>query len=166
MKVSLGNEYGILVESETRVLLRAASSLLSALNEGWGVYHSEHEPRFMTRNSRIWYQRAFLQRFMWSTVELMKIESCMYVAEASSCLEVWAEKHHIKSITVSMNINLGSTQQTVTYYVTKKLFYNGAYDLQSNSWRCSVKCALMRPTWSYEWELRTAISSLSRCVWA
>ena len=72
-----------LVESETRVLLRAASSLLSALNEGWGVYHSvyEHEPRFMITNSRIWYQRAFLQRFMWSTVELMKIESCMYVAE-------------------------------------------------------------------------------------
>ena len=39
MKVSLGNEYGILVESETRVLLRAAlhhlcSQLYIYINEG------------------------------------------------------------------------------------------------------------------------------------
>ena len=46
-------------------------------------------------------QRAQMKRFMRSTVELMQVQCCMYLAEASSYLSMRAEKRHIKSITVS-----------------------------------------------------------------
>ena len=98
------------------------------------VYHSvyEHKPWFKTTNSRIWYQRACLQIFIGSTVELMQIH-CWMCPDAALAEDLMrAEGRHIKSITVCTSANCGSNQTIVAYDIREDVC-NDSYDPQSIS---------------------------------
>ena len=150
----------------------AASAEDLMRDESWGppyqVYHSVyvHKPRFKPNYCRIWYQRAQMQRFSGSTVELMLIQCRMYLdaASAEDLMRVLrAEDRHIKSITVCLSANCGSSPPIVAY-VIRDLKCNDSQDLQSNSCRYSVVCTLLRPHLPSLYELRIVIFSLSQCV--
>ena len=61
-------------------------------------------------------QRGCLQQFIGSTVELMQIQCRMCPEDAASAEELMTdEARHIKSITVRMSANCGSSQSIVAY---------------------------------------------------